>query len=103
MVAQGGVAVGAAGTPLQRMAKLNSVLAPAAVAAHTCTEQKFTVPGVQGADAVMAVNKPSAQAGLGIKGVRAAGANSVGINFCNVTASPITPLAGETYSLAVLQ
>jgi hypothetical protein len=103
LAAEGGVKVGAPGTPLQRIAKYKSVLSPAAVAAHTCTEQKFAVPGVQATDAVIAVNKPSAQAGLGIKGVRAAGANSVGVNFCNTMASPITPLARETYLFAVLQ
>jgi hypothetical protein len=103
LVAQGGVRVAAAGTSLQRIAKYRSVLAPAAVAAHTCAEQKFAVAGVQAVDAVIAVNKPSAQAGLGIKGVRATGANSVGVNFCNTTASPITPRAGETYLFAVVQ
>jgi hypothetical protein len=103
LAAEGGVKVDAASTPLQRIAKYKSVLSPAAVAAHTCSEQQFTVPGVQGTDGVIVVNKPSAQAGLGIKGVRAAGANSVGVNFCNTTASPITPLARETYLFAVLQ
>jgi hypothetical protein len=103
LVAQGGITAAAGSTPLQRIAKYRSVLVPAPVAAHTCTEQKFAVAGVQAADAVIAVNKPSAQAGLGIKGVRATGANSVGVNFCNTTASPITPRAGETYLFAVVQ
>ena len=71
-------------------------LSPAIVAANTTAEQTFTVPGLQAGDFVSA-NKPSAQAGLGIVGMRVAGANSLGLTFSNNTAAGITPTAGETY------
>jgi hypothetical protein len=103
LAADGGVTFGATGTALQRIAKYTATISPFAVAAGTCGEQQFPVPGVQAADIVIAVNKPSAQAGLGIEGARAAGVNSVGINFCNKTASPITPSQKEVYSFALLQ
>ncbi len=90
-------------TALTRLAKFSATLSPAAVSANTCAEQTFTVTGVQAADAVIAVNKPTAQAGLGIAGARAAGANSIGITFCNNTAGAITPTASETYKFAILQ
>ncbi len=77
-------------------AKLSAVLSPAEVAANTCAEQTFTVTGVVTTD-VVTVNKPTAQAGLGVAGVRASATDQVGINFCNVTASPITPTASQTY------
>lgn len=78
-------------------AKFSATLTPAAVNANTCAEQTFTVTGVATTD-VVTTNKPTAQAGLGIAGSRASGTNTVGINFCNVTGSPITPTAGETYT-----
>jgi hypothetical protein len=52
---------------------------------------------------VVFVNKPTAQAGLGIAGVRASGENQVGINFCNVTLSAITPTASQSYVFGVIR
>ena len=74
-------------------------LTPAAVAAATTAEQLFAVNGVLPSDFV-SVNKPSSQAGLGIAGVRAAGANQIGITYANPTAAAITP-AAETYLVKV--
>jgi hypothetical protein len=76
------------------------VLSPAQVAANTTAEQTFTVPGIRVSDVVVEVNKPSAQAGLGICGVRVSAANTIGITFSNNnTVSPITPTASETYQV----
>lgn len=75
------------------------VLSPAIVAANTTAEQTFTVPGIRVTDVVIGVNKPSAQAGLGICGVRVSAANTIGITFNNNTAAGITPTASETYQV----
>lgn len=72
------------------------VLSPVAVAANTTAEQLFTVPGLIAGTAIN-VNKPTAQAGLGIVGFRAAANNSLGITFSNNTSAAITPTAAETY------
>ena len=88
---------------LTRLTKFTATLSPVAVAANTCAEQAFTVTGVQVGDVVIAANKPTAQAGLGIGGMRASAANTIAITFCNNTAGAITPTAGETYSFAILQ
>lgn len=90
------------GTVLTRIAYYTATLSPAEVAANTCTEELFTVTGVTAGDVVF-VNKPTAQAGLGIAGVRASGSDQVGINFCNVTAAPITPTASQAYVFGVIR
>ena len=73
-------------------------LSPAQVAANTTAEQTFTVPGLKVGDFVD-VNKPTAQAGLGLAAVRVSAANTLAITFSNNTASPITPTASEVYSV----
>jgi len=90
------------GTALTRLAYYTATLSPAQVAANTCAEQTFTVTGVTAGDVVF-VNKPTAQAGLGLAGVRASGANEVGINFCNTTGAGITPTASQAYVFGVLR
>ena len=72
------------------------VLSPAIVAANTSAEQTFTLPGIRPGDFVD-VNKPTAQAGLVIGGYRVSAANTIAITFGNLTASGITPTAGEVY------
>jgi hypothetical protein len=78
---------------------LQQLLTPAAVAANTCAEQQFTVTPIP-AGATVIVNKPSHQPGLGIAGVRVSAANTIQINFENVTAAAITPTA-EVYTIGV--
>jgi len=83
-------------TSVGRVYNYNVGLTPAPVGANGCSEQTFTVNGVQWGDHLV-VNKPSSQSGLFIGNVRATGAgNTVAIQFCNLTASAITPPA-ETY------
>lgn len=75
-----------------------SSLTPAAVPANSTSEQNFTVAtGNAAVGTVLAVNKPTAQAGLGIGNARVAANNVIAITFINNTASPITPTAAETY------
>ena len=90
---------GAGSTAISALYRVTVALTPAAVAANTTAEQIFAVTGV-GVNDVVNVNKPSAQAGLGIAGVRVSSAGNVGINFVNATAAAITPTAAEVYSFS---
>lgn len=76
-------------------------LSPAAVAANTTAEQLFAVPYVRLNDMVLSVNKPTAQAGLGIVGWRVSSDGNIGVTFSNNTGAGITPTASESYIVAV--
>jgi hypothetical protein len=76
-------------------------LSPSSVANGTSAEQTFTFTGMLATDYV-AVNKPTAQAGLGIVGSRA-GAGFLGITFGNFTAATITPTSAEVYTVLVMR
>lgn len=81
-----------------KMVIASIVLSPASVAANTTAEQTFAVTGMGLlAGDYVAVNKPTAQAGLGIVGARAAGTDSLAVTFSNNTAGAIVPTASETY------
>lgn len=75
---------------------ISATLTPAAVQPNAFAEQQFTVNGLA-ANAPVIVNKPTAQAGLGIVDARMVSAGVVGITFANFTAATITPTAGESY------
>jgi hypothetical protein len=76
-------------------------LSPAQVSANTTAEQTFSITGLKTSMTVF-VNKPTAQAGLGIVGARISAADTLAITFANVTGAPITPTAAETYSIATI-
>lgn len=83
--------------------KLISVsLSPALIVLNTTAEQTFTVPGLAVGDWVF-VNKPTAQAGLGIVGCRVSAANTLAITFSNNTGASITPTASQTYLILVMR
>ena len=67
------------------------------VAANTTAEQTFTVPGLR-TKHVVVVNKPAADAGLGIVNARVSAADTLAITFVNATGTPIDP-AAETYKI----
>lgn len=77
-------------------------ISPALVAANTSAEQTFTVSGLTTSD-VVTVNKPTAQAGLGIVGARVSAANTLAITFGNFTAAGITPTASEVYKVVAVR
>lgn len=79
----------------------NQKLAPVSVAANTTAEQTFTVTGLVAGSPVW-LNKPSAQGGLGIVGVRVSAANTLAITFANLTGSAIVP-STETYTIGNFQ
>lgn len=76
-------------------------LDPSSVSANTTDEQSFTVEGITSNDMVLAVNKPSHNAGLGIVGFRA-GDDTLYITFGNFTGSPIDP-GSEDYLILILK
>jgi hypothetical protein len=86
---------------LQKMVSLSLTLSPASVAANTTAEQTFTCPGVRAGDVVLTVNKPTAQAGLGIVGYRVSATDQVAITFSNNTAAPIVPTASQVYAVTI--
>ncbi len=89
------------GTVIRKLKRYTPSLTPAAVAANTTAEQTFAVTGLTVGEVVIGINKPTAQAGLGIVGWRVSAANQLAITFSNNTAAPITPTAAETYQVLV--
>lgn len=49
------------------------------------------------------VNKPTAQAGLGLGNVRVSGANALAVQFSNWTSATVTPTTGEKYGIVALR
>lgn len=90
-------------TLLSRYAKYTQTETPVAVAANTCAAQKLTVTGIQAADTIISAQEAAFQPGLSIAGAITTGTDTVSVNFCNNTASSITPTAGETYTFVVVQ
>lgn len=96
----------ASGHTFTRHTIVNCSLSPSRVAANTCEAQTgLSCRGVAAGDIVLnaASAKPTDQAGLVLNNVRVMAANTISMNFCNMTASPITPTASEEYTLDVEQ
>lgn len=87
--------------PAAPMLLYNAALTPVSVAANVMAEQTFTVTGLVAGSPVW-VNKPSAQTGLGIAGVRVSSANTLAINYVNTSSAAIVPTA-ETYVVGNFQ
>lgn len=75
----------------------------AEVATITTVERDLTVTGLLTTDMLLAVEKPTHQAGLGIAGFRIKAADTVSIIFTNPTAAGITPTADELYKITYVQ
>lgn len=91
---------------IQKVGMFQVALTPSAVAANTTAEQTFAATGiglsVGGFPSIAIgdfvwVNKPTAQAGLGIVGARVSANDTLAITFSNNTGSSITPTAAELY------
>lgn len=102
LVASSTLQTGATGSLISLIKVYSPVLSPAQVAANTSAEQTFSVSGLATTDKVF-LNKPSAQAGLGIVGCRVSATDTLAITFANFTASPITPTASETYQVLAIR
>jgi hypothetical protein len=80
----------------------SATLSPVFVAANTSAEQTFTVAGLRTSD-IVAVNKPTAQAGLAIAGVRVSATDTLAITFGNLTAASVTPTASQVYTILAVR
>lgn len=82
----------------------NITLSPASVANATSAEQTFASTGIGliVGDVVL-VQKPTAQAGLGIVGSRVSAADTLAVTYGNFTSATITPTASEIYTVTVIR
>ena len=89
---------------LWKVGVFNITLSPASVANATSAEQTFAATGIGllTTDLVL-VQKPTAQAGLGIVGTRVSAADTLAITFMNTTAATITPTASQVYTVGVFR
>lgn len=79
-------------------------LSPSQVAINTTAEQTFAATGIGLLTTdYVGVNKPTAQAGLGIVGARVSAADTLALTFSNNTAGAITPTASESYKVYVVR
>jgi hypothetical protein len=85
-----------------KMGVFTVTLSPASVAASTTAEQTFAITGLLTGDFV-AVDKPTAQGGLGIVGTRVSAAGVLAITFSNNLTTVVTPTASEVYLLEVVR
>jgi hypothetical protein len=75
-----------------------------ATAANTCGAQAITVTGLLTTDFIVAIHKPTDQAGLSMgMGMYANAANSLNVNLANPTASSNTATANQAINVAVLR
>ena len=84
--------------------RVQAALTPAIVATITTAEQSFVVGpgGYDAGNGVVAVTKPSLNAGVGIAGARIIDGTHIGITFVNPTAAGVTPTAGEVYNFLIV-
>lgn len=82
---------------IDRMGVVALALNPGSVSANTSSEQSFTVPGVRVGDYV-AVSAPSLTAGFMVSNARVSAADTVAIQFANITGSPID-VSSRTYTI----
>jgi len=87
-----------------QMLKLTASLTPTNVNAQTCNEQTFAVTGVNIGDVLLTVQLATHNPGTNIAlgGWRVPAANTVAIQFCNVSRNNSTPAPG-TYTLALMR
>lgn len=79
---------------------IQATLTPAAVEPATSAEQTFSVKGLITTD-VVRVQKPTAQAGIGIVGSRVSANDVLAVTFMNATAATVTPTAAQVYIVEV--
>lgn len=89
---------------LWKVGIFNLTLSPVSVATITAAEQTFDASsiGLLTTDVVL-IQKPTAQAGLGIAGSRVSATDVLAVTFVNPTAAAITPTASEVYKVTVLR
>jgi len=74
----------------------------ASVTANSTIEADFAVPGLFVGDTILATEKPTHQAGIGIVGARVKAADILSIQYMNTTAGGVVP-TDEDYKVTVLR
>jgi hypothetical protein len=87
------VGSGTTSTTLTAIGRISQSLTPVSVAATTCAEQTFTVPGLLVGDFVD-ITPPGITAGVAPTCARVSAANTLAITFINPTAGALVPAAG---------
>jgi hypothetical protein len=88
-----------------QMLKVTASISPANVSSQACAEQSFTVSGISTGDVLLSVLQPSTSspgANIAIGGFRVSSANTVAVQFCNVSRNNSTPTAG-VYTFAFMR
>jgi hypothetical protein len=89
-----------------QMLKVTASITPSSIAISSCSEQSFSVSGVNSGDVLLVVQQPSTTSpgtSIAIGGWRIPANNTVAIQFCNVSrGSSHTPAAG-TYTFAIMR
>ena len=88
-----------------QMLKLTASISPANVSSQACAEQSFTVSGISTGDVLLSVLQPSTSSpgsNIAIGGFRVPSANTVAVQFCNVSRNNSTPTAG-VYTFAFMR
>ena len=88
-----------------QLLKLTASVTPSNVNSQVCTEQTFTVTGINTGDVLLSVLQPSTSnpgANIAIGGFRITAANTVAVQFCNVGKNNSTPTSG-TYTFALMR
>jgi hypothetical protein len=88
-----------------QLLKLTASISPASVGSQACTEQSFTVSGISSGDVLLSVLQPSTSSpgtNIAIGGFRVSAANTVAVQFCNVSRNNSTPTVG-LYTFAFMR
>ena len=88
-----------------QLLKLTASISPASVGSQACTEQSFTVSGISTGDVLLSVLQPSTSSpgtNIAIGGFRVSAANTVAVQFCNVSRNNSTPTVG-LYTFAFMR
>jgi hypothetical protein len=96
-----GLRVGPYGSIFSNLKVYSAALTPTTVNPNTTSEQTFTVTGLLADDIPIAVVKPTATTQVGIVNYRVSAANTLAIQFANLTATTTVP-ASETYTIVVV-
>jgi len=81
----------------------NLTLSPTAVANAVAPEYTCTVTGLLSTDIILAVQKPTHQAGIGLVGARCTASGVLSVGWVNPTAATVTPTASEVYKVLVFR
>lgn len=73
-------------------------LSPTAVASSTTSTQTFTVNGLLPTDQIVEIDRTVSQTGLFITNSYVSAANTLQLQFANITSASITPTANGTYN-----